>query len=77
MTDKLFELGEIGVLQDIPQEMISLANDNNVLKQENTLIKTRNRILIILLVGLTTYLIYRHFNKKQYKDHDFISFKYQ
>ena len=63
MIDQLLELGEIGILRDIPSELSQLTNENGFLMQENAKLKSRNRILLIILVGVSVYIVYKKYFK--------------
>lgn len=56
--DKLFEIGEIGPLRDIPSEMTFMTNENNLLKQSNNKLKFEKQILIYSIVLLVIYIIW-------------------
>ncbi len=47
MTDRLLEIGEIGLLRDIPAELDLLTNENNLLKAEGILIIEHSKHLDI------------------------------
>jgi hypothetical protein len=44
--EKLLEIGEIGLLRDIPAELTFMTSENNFLKQSNDKLKFEKRILI-------------------------------
>ena len=71
MTDQLLELGEIGILRDIPSEMNSLTDQNIILKQDIAKLKSSNRILIIILGVVSAYLIYRTYFKPGSETEDY------
>jgi hypothetical protein len=56
--DKLFEIGEIGPLRDIPSELTFLTNENGILKQRNSKLKFEKQILICSIVLLVIYIIW-------------------
>lgn len=63
MIDKLLEIGEIGLLRDIPAEIGSLINENNVLKARCTSQKSELRFLYIVIAGIIIYLIWKDSKK--------------
>ncbi len=70
--DGLLELGEIGIVRDIPSELTQLTNVNGLLIKENAKLKTRYRIVSIILACVTIYAIYRIFLKPEKRtDHEF------
>jgi hypothetical protein len=62
--DKLLEIGEIGLLRDIPSELTFLTNNNNLLKQRNCKLKFEKRILIFSVVVLVIYIIWREIKNR-------------
>ncbi len=61
--DKLLEIGDFGIVRDIPSEMNILTNQNIILKQDNVKLKSNNRVLIFILVGVTAIIIYKNYVK--------------
>ena len=59
--DKLFEIGEIGLLRDIPSEMTFMTNENKLLKQSVSNMKFEKQILICSIVALVLYIIWCEF----------------
>lgn len=57
--DKLLEIGEIGLLRDVPSELFSLTNDNKLLRQNIDKVKFEKGILVSCLVVLILYIIWR------------------
>jgi hypothetical protein len=56
--NKLLEMGEIGLLRDIPSEMTFMTNDNKILKQSIGKLKFEKRILICSIIVLVLYIIW-------------------
>ena len=73
MSDNLLELGEIGILRNIPEELTQLTNENGFLIQENSKLKSTNRILGFLLTGAMIYIIYQIYiiSERQTEDHEY------
>ena len=61
--NKLFEIGEIGLLQDIPAELTYMTNENNLLKQKNDKLGFEKSILIFSIVVLVLYIIWSEIEK--------------
>jgi hypothetical protein len=64
---KLLEIGEIGLLRDIPSELTIMTNENNLLKQNNSKLRFEKRILIFSMVALVLYIIWSGIKKKDEK----------
>ena len=62
--DKLFEIGEIGLLRDIPSEMTFLTNENKSIKQSIGKLKFEKQILICSIIALVLYIIWCEFRKR-------------
>ena len=62
--DKFFEIGEIGLLQDIPSEMTFMTNENKLLKQGIGKLRFEKRILICSIVALVLYIIWYEYRKR-------------
>jgi hypothetical protein len=65
--NQLLEMGEIGLLRDIPSELTIMANENNLLKQNNSKLRFEKRILIFCMVGLVLYIIWSEIKRKDEK----------
>lgn len=61
--EKLLEIGEIGLLRDIPAELTFMTSENNFLKQSNDKLKFEKRILIYGIIFLVAYIIWREIKK--------------
>ncbi len=61
--EKLLEIGEIGLLRDIPAELTFMTNETNLLKQSNDKLKFEKRILICGIIFLITYIIWMELKK--------------
>jgi hypothetical protein len=61
--EKLLEIGEIGLLRDIPAELTFMTNETNLLKQSNDKLKFEKRILIYGIIFLVAYIIWREIKK--------------
>jgi hypothetical protein len=57
--DKLLEIGEIGLLRDIPSDLTFLTKENNLLKQSNSKLKFEKQILVCGIIALMIYIIWR------------------
>ena len=57
--NKLLEIGEIGLLRNIPSELTFLTKENNLLKQSNSKLKFEKQILVWGIVALMIYIIWR------------------
>jgi len=55
--DRLFEIGEIGIQQDIPTELSQLSGEKNLLKSENSKLK---RIITVAGVIIVIYLFRKY-----------------
>jgi len=62
--DKLLEIGEIGLLRDIPSELTFMTNENNLLKQRNCKLKFEKQILVCSIVLLIIYIIWREIKNR-------------
>jgi hypothetical protein len=62
--DKLLEIGEIGLLRDIPSDLAFLTNENKLLKQGIGKLKFEKQILICSIVALVLYIIWCEFRKR-------------
>jgi hypothetical protein len=62
--DRLLEIGEIGLLRDVPSELTIMTKENNLLKQSNGKLKFEKQILICSLVALVLYIIWCEFRKR-------------
>ena len=62
--NKLLEIGEIGLLQDIPSELTFMTTENKLLKQDVCKLKFEKQILICSIVVLVLYIIWREFKKR-------------
>lgn len=71
--DKLLEIGEIGLIRDIPAEIGLLANENNVLKARCASQKSELRFLYIVIAGILIYILIKHnmsgLNNKKEDEH--------
>ena len=56
--DKLLEIGEIGLLRDIPSELTFMTNENILLKQSIGKVKFEKWILVISIIVLVSYIIW-------------------
>jgi hypothetical protein len=65
--DKLLEIGEIGLLRDIPSDLTFLANENKLHKQSIGKLKFEKRILICGVVVLIIYIIWSEIKKSEEK----------
>ncbi len=54
--DRLLEIGEIGILRDIPAEITKLTGDNQLLKAKNSTQKTAIIILVAVIIGAVIYI---------------------
>ena len=54
--DRLLEIGEIGILRDIPAELTKLIDDNQLLKVKNSTQKTAIIILVAVIIGAVIYI---------------------
>jgi len=61
--DKLLEIGEIGLLRDIPSDLIFLTNENKLLKQSIGKLKFVKGILVCSIVALVVYIIWSEIKK--------------
>ena len=61
--EKLLEIGQIGLLRDIPAELTFMTNETNLLKQSNDKLKFEKRILIYGIIFLVAYIIWREIKK--------------
>lgn len=55
--DKLFEIGEIGQLRDIPSDLAFLTDENILLKQRISKSKIEKTFLVLSIVVLIIYII--------------------
>ena len=62
--NKILEIGEIGVLRDIPFELTLLTNENKLLKQGVGKLKFEKQILICSIVALVLYIFWREFRNR-------------
>lgn len=62
--DKLLEIGEIGLLRDIPSDLTFLTNENKLLKQNIGKLKFEKRILVCGIVVLVIYIIWSEIKKR-------------
>lgn len=53
--NKIFEVGDLGPIMDIPEELIKLTNDNQLLKAKNSKQKTAIIILVAVIIGGVIY----------------------
>ena len=65
--DKLLEIGEIGLLRDIPSDLTFLTNDNTLLKHTNNKLKIEKRLLLCGIVVLVLYFIWSEIKKSEEK----------
>ena len=65
--DKLLEIGEIGILRDIPSELTIMTNENKLLKQNISKVKFENRILVFSIVVLVLFIIWSEIKKSDEK----------
>jgi hypothetical protein len=63
--DKLLEIGEIGLLRDIPSEITFMTNENKLLKQSIGKLNFEKRILICSIVALVLYIIWCEYRKSE------------
>jgi len=68
--EKLLEIGEIGLLRDIPSEMTFLTNENKLLKQSIGKVKFEKRILICGIVVLVLYIIWCEIKDRKLSNHE-------
>ena len=54
--EKLFEVGDLGPIIDIPEELIKLTNDNQLLKAKNSTQKTAIGVLVFFLICAGLYI---------------------
>ena len=62
--NKLLEIGEIGLLQDIPSELTFMTTENKLLKQNVCKLKFEKQILICSIVALVLYIIWYEYRKR-------------
>ena len=62
--NKLLEIGEIGLLQDIPSELTFMTTENKLLKQNFCKLKFEKQILICSIIALVLYIIWCEFRKR-------------
>lgn len=55
--NKMFEIGELGIVRDIPAEITQLESANNALRSELQNQKTISGILFACLVGAVIYIV--------------------
>jgi hypothetical protein len=65
--DKLLEIGEIGLLRDIPSDLTFLTNENKLLKHTNNKLKIEKRFLLCGIVILVLYFIWSEIKKSKEK----------
>jgi hypothetical protein len=65
--DKFLEIGEIGLLRDIPVELTFLTKENRLLKQSTDKIKFQKKVLVFSLIALGIYIIWSEINKRKEK----------
>lgn len=63
--DRLLEIGEIGIMRDIPAELTKLTDDNQILKAKNSKQKTAIGILVVVLFGAGIYILKNNTNTKK------------
>lgn len=75
--DRIIELGEMGIKQDIPQELIDLTSKNNKLKVENKKLETAIWIVGISLAVVVGYYLWDKFvtNKEINKEDEYTYLK--
>jgi hypothetical protein len=56
--EKLLEIGEIGLLRDIPSELNFMTSENNLLRQNLNKVKLENKILVCSIVVLVIIIIW-------------------
>ena len=61
--DKLLEIGEIGLLRDIPSELTFMTNENKLLRQNLNMVKIQNGILVCSVVVLVLFIIWTEIKK--------------
>ena len=61
--DKLLEIGEIGLVRDIPSDLTFLTNENKLLKQSIGKLKFVKGILVCSIVVLVVYIIWSEIKK--------------
>lgn len=54
--DRLLEIGEIGIMRDIPAELTKLTDNNQMLKAKNSKQKTTIIILVAVIIGAVIYI---------------------
>lgn len=69
--EKLLEIGEIGILQNIPVEMTFLSKENAILKRKICSQKLHKQILVCGVIILISYIIWLEYKNmiSGYKDH--------
>ena len=65
--DRLLEIGEIGLIRDIPSELTCMTSEINLLKQNNNKLKFEKRILIFSMVVLVLYIVWSEIKKSDEK----------
>jgi hypothetical protein len=63
MIDRLLEIGEIGLLKDIPAEIDILTNENVSLKTRNARQKSELRFWHIVVAAIVIYFFWKDFQK--------------
>jgi hypothetical protein len=64
MMDRLLEIGEIGLLRDIPAEIDILTNENLLLKTRNARQKSELRFWHFVIAGIVIYFIWKEIKNK-------------
>ena len=68
--DGLLEIGEIGLLRNIPEELDMLTSQINVLKKENNRLKSYLRIGGAVLAVIIVYRLYKTVKNREIQDED-------
>jgi hypothetical protein len=63
--DKLLEIGEIGLLRDIPAELTFMTNENYFLKKSNDKLKFEKTILICGVIFLIVAIVWIELEKNE------------
>jgi len=53
--DRLLEIGEIGIIRDIPEELTQLEQQNHALKKQVGGYKFYTVLLVVVIVGIVWY----------------------
>ncbi len=54
--DRLLEIGDIGIIRDIPAELTKLTDDNQMLKAKNRKQKIAIIILVAIIIGAVIHI---------------------